>query len=374
MIKYPYILFVALWLGVITPTSAQDSLGTVIVFTSVPDSCQDEGRDCDFPSDLVLIDPITHEQSRIMIGPHDPSGVTISDDGSRLTYGLFNGVYNVHLPDGGPRRITQDASLDYAWPAISPDGRTVAYLAAELQTVAGQTFSTYDYRIHVASLEDTDTETSIVPGIVAWGPPVWSPRGDAFLLIAEPAPPATPGSMSAKSIYHVDVESMQATPLVDDGRFNYGLQWSTNGDQIVFTSVGLAGEANADEARLMMMNADGSDLRLLIEVRGSAAVVAPLSQDDQFLIYHQTGVSRPGRDNNATLNLLNLETGESRLLASSASIGGADWSPDGTQIVYSPRHDLTADICIITLEDGSEECLGVLAHWLAEPLWREVEE
>ena len=53
--------------------------------------------------------------------------VEVAPDGRSVVYSALGHLYLRPLPDGEPRRLTQDSAHE-AWPAFSPDGRQIAYV------------------------------------------------------------------------------------------------------------------------------------------------------------------------------------------------------------------------------------------------------
>jgi Tol biopolymer transport system component len=185
-------------------------------------------------SSTARADQITTGQQRI-------DGISVSRDGAWLYYDsdlAGNGdIYRVQLPSGNPERLTADSINEFA-PAVSPDGREVAFHA----------FGRRDRDIFSLPL-DGGPRAAVAATALQEGLPEWSPDGQAIafqeIRIGGGAYVVRRGADGRWS----------APRRLTTGAFP---RWSPDGRQLTFIDQMLGGS-------LFVMPADGGPARLLFD-------------------------------------------------------------------------------------------------------------
>ena len=148
-----------------------------------------------------------------------------SPDGSQLIFHAAGHLYAKALPDGKPKRLTQNMEWEY-WPAYSPDGRYLAYTTwtdAELGAVKIRDLGTGATR-----------KVTIAKGF--YHTPRFSP--DSKRLVYQKGGGSTQlGYAFSKEtgIYTCDVSGENAERILEEGSQPF---WSRDGKQVYYTSGG----------------------------------------------------------------------------------------------------------------------------------------
>ena len=276
---------------------------------------------------------------RVHAGVHDAftgSAPSWSADGRELVYACGppewgpGGPNALHLctvrsDDGSePRRLRWSISAA-RFPAWSPDGNEIAYLAREDGDSA-------ESRLRVVSFRGDD-DSLIVAGLERMSPATWSPDGTQLVFVSEP-----PGASSALCI--VDRQTRRVRTLgvqLDIAGVSYELAhdepvtWSPNGTRLALlaTAKGVF---------------DFRSLVVVVAVDGTAQVAAsvPLylvgaptwSPDGRWLAVAGT----PSADFSAVDLYILDSSGRTRPRrlrhGSDFTYGGPAWSPDGSLVAY----------------------------------------
>jgi Tol biopolymer transport system component len=201
----------------------------------------------------------------------------------------------VHLyamqPDGSDRRQITDFGTDDTAPAVSPDGRTIAFVH-QLEEAA-----------------PTIATIKIDGGVVTWlldpdffvtDGPTWSPDGTKIAFAA------THGE--GQRIYVMGADGSDPRPITpEDVYWPDGPSWSPDGTKIAFAAGPISGEDEPSVWDIYTISPDGSDL-----------------------------------------------TNVTRTPVPSSDEGGPTWSPDGEQIAFARNASDGSSIVIRRLSDGVE--------------------
>jgi TolB protein len=272
---------------------------------------------------------------------------------------LGSEVYLANPELTNPRRLTNNTSFD-GFPNLSPDGKKVVFDSARLTGCATCAFPWTTNRSDLFVMDADGTEqTFLTHGSSA----TWSPDSKDIAFHASASGNGTPlrndpGSATSDSdIFAANVDDLlagveQPRNLTHSlGIVDEDADWSPDGETIAYTRHPDSDDpvlSNTAEIYLLAADGSGTPERLTNnheEERGPS-----WSPDGKKLAY----ACRWGADHdqflpNATFEIcvVNIDTGEvQRLTSNSVAALTPTWSPDGTQILFHGRVDLT-------LSDGS---------------------
>jgi len=197
--------------------------------------------------------------------------------------------------------LTLDGAI---WPAISPDGKTVAYVAdayvAEGERVLG---------IYVVNADGSDRRF-LSEGVA----PSWSPDGSSIVF---PAP---------RRLVVVRVRDRAVRTLVDLSMDPTAVAWSPTGSGIVF----VAREEGASYSDVYSVRPDGTGLSRLTETPDVDEGFPAWSPDGSQIVFTRFG---PGLDR--ALYVMRPDGSEPRELwvAQGGRLATPTWSPDGTRLL-----------------------------------------
>lgn len=149
---------------------------------------------------------------------------------------------------------------------------------------------------------------------------------------------------------------------------------SPDGEQIAF-----AGGITSDAQGLMVMNADGSGLRLLSpNLSGRSRPSLVWSPDNRTIAFRanvQTSTT-PSNDmpedfQNMAIRLIEVATGEERPLLTDGSTGHIDpvWSPDGSQIAFASMRSGHSEIWVINADGTNLQQITQHGQFARYPVW-----
>jgi uncharacterized repeat protein (TIGR01451 family) len=243
-------------------------------------------------------------------------------------------------PDGsGLAPLTPGQEFDRL-PAWSPDGSKLAYMTT---TTDGMFFPQQHKNIVVINADGTG-KVVVATNAGPEARPTWSPSGDRIAFAADD------GSISV-----VRPDGTGPARLVNNVGPLDSLDWSPDGSKFAFTKDG----------GLFVMDVDGSNRQQLTErpqnADGGGDFRAAWSPDGAKILFIRSTTDGVSSDNAFAINPDG--TGLTRLL-NVAQINDADWSPDGTKLVYQSG----SDISVANL-DGSGVLLKVAADGVG-PSWQ----
>ncbi len=225
--------------------------------------------------------------------------------------------------------IEQLVSLKRAGsPAISPDGRWVAYTVRE----ANWDDNAYETEIWIADTQ-AGTTRQLTNGRKSSSAPSWSPDGKRLAFVSD--------RTDKRQIYLISLDGGEAEPITtaEDGMGSF--QWSPDGRQIAFTATDPKPQALKDRDKKY----------------GEFEVV-----DQDLLMTH--------------LYAIDLSTRKVRVLTKGAfTVGSFSWSPDSTRIAFDhrvngdPSNGNTADISIVSVADAVIRPLVTQPDSDSHPVW-----
>jgi TolB protein len=207
--------------------------------------------------DLYLMDANGANVMRVTDHPandHDPVWMP---DGQSLVFSSERDsrgdLYRVWLNDRRVERLTHHFVGRAIMPAVSPDGRSVAFAAQSLQRL-----QFWDYQVHILDLATGKTRGLNAPGGTCW--PAWSPDGQ---WIANVALHQEPSRLEVRS--PAGAQSRELRP--DPKRWHYYPDWSNDGRQIAFAVSPAHHEG--EDWDLAIVAADGSGYQRLTTGTGN---------------------------------------------------------------------------------------------------------
>jgi Tol biopolymer transport system component len=232
-------------------------------------------------------------------------------------------IYIVTIASGRAVRLTHEKFFD-DWPAISPNGRWIAYTRDKRQYRSG----------HIVMMRvDGRGAKAITRGTSDDWYPTWS--ADSRRLVYD----------RYYTLYVID----------RDGRHNHGLEPQVEGGEAYWARDGTVYYDNYDDdnPEVGAVGSDGNNFKLLTEAPDDADVEPSWSPDGTQLLYQsdRTGddeiwVMRP--DGSGKRNITQAPRADDRLPA---------WSPDGTRIAFtSDRGSAHNDEEIVVMKsDGTNQ-------------------
>jgi len=167
-------------------------------------------------------------------------------------------------------------------------------------------------------------------------------------------------------VWVMDADGSNPTQLTTNG--GLAPRWSNSGELIVFSK----------GPGLLVMNADGSDQRVILDVGRdpespclAGGFAGGWSPNDDRVIYYATV---PAADSAAGLGVIctvNVETGGVEELVRQEGILNVEpvWSADGRFIAYRSIREGNSDVYVTDIEDGSERRLTDFDGLDTEPDW-----
>lgn len=306
--------------------------------------------DKDPVDDSVSLESVTSLASRYGVSESHPTFVLRSDEQLALLYTWRpdgSGVGDVLSSDGSDRRLLADGASgsEIGHPSYSPDGRFVAYhrFTCDRELVVAPGCARLGSDIVVANADGSDP--AVIYPADAPRPegvqdlrPAWSPDGAAlaFTRIAPPAseggrPPAAiwvargldlaadPVDLVADTVAQLTTPNAAVVEELEIDEFDDEAAWSPDGATIAFTRARFDTAVFDGEPQPMEPGAYDTDI-WLIDV--ASAVEQPLLAVE---------VGAPEDDGDCPESR---EVDRSGTVCRGGDDRGADWSPDGTTLVY----------------------------------------
>lgn len=242
-----------------TPALSPEAYATVPTITTPRPSPDGRrvaySRGYDGRLDLWVVDaagglPLQLTDQAALAGP-DPnqrhaSSIAWTPDGARLVYASTDGKVWTVAADGGPSRSADEGSGNHHSPAVSPDGRRVAYV-----TERGE-------RVDIAVADLDGRWTRIVSGGDEYVmQPRWSPDGSRLLYAQWPHYDMP---WDERALVVADAETGEARVIAGGARVvNADAVWSPDGRRIAFVA-----DRDGDFANLWLCDADGGNARRLV--------------------------------------------------------------------------------------------------------------
>jgi hypothetical protein len=311
-----------------TPVAADDAIaeGAVLRFESGPDGG---------PGELLAVDPATGESGVLLTNLADLYRAEWSADHRWVVLATAAGLW-VMRPGEEPRLVSVQVP-GWSW---SPNAARLAIP---------------DYERQSLSVVDVPAASTIDLGEMLGGDvtsaPMWSPDGTRLVYGARG------GTISV-----VDVDGGKRSVLVklpdDDLDSVDGIAWSPDGEVVAIFN-----DTEPGQGRLYLVNADGSDVRVLLDDADLGGLA--WSPDGARLAYFTrrdaaTMIVTQARDGDAPTALAEVPDAE---CAGSVGCGRSlVWSPDGSRIAW-PGHDGNDEATYLAVDaDGNVTPIDAMTY------------
>lgn len=241
----------------------------------------------------------------------------------------------------------------YYNPAISPDGRRIAYVLAQetSATYYGQTVWKSEIFIMDIDGQNSMKITNIplyrgderIDDFVREYSPVWSPDGKKIAFTSNRDSLIKSGSHSDYEINVIDLETNEIQLLTKARGTSEQPSWSPDGSQIAFMS-----DRDGDWD-IYIMNSDGTGKDVNLLKNTTSERWPSWSHDGRYLVYHSD------REGNLQLYLYDFDNDEEiKLTNSPGSNFIGKWSPDDQWIVFGSDRDGDYEIFVINVNTKEE--------------------
>lgn len=263
-------------------------------------------------SDVWIMDTRGGSPLQLTDDPADDGQPVWFPDGSVLAFASNRGgkssIWKVPRLGGPPVLIVPDA----AFPAISPDGRRIAFSRNDADGVL---------RIHVAPLDDVSRARALTregDGLWYQARPSWSPDGRTICY------------EDFRDLWLVPSDGGSARKLTTDHQYSTDCAWSPDGKTIYFSS-----KREGTNALWRMPAAGGAPVRLTI---GTGPEVEPsVSRDGSRLAYSTF-------EDTVEIALFDLRSGQETRLGGFRSADSPTFAPDGSSVVFSSQREGKSDL------------------------------
>jgi TolB protein len=211
--------------------------------------------------DLVVVSADGSDHVDVAASPLNETQPAWSPTGDRIAFIYNNGeIHSVRRSGGPSQRITPRSIAASSGPAWSPDGSLIAF-------VGGPPDLSEDW-LYVIRPDGTGLRR-LATASGQQAAPAWSPDGRSIAFVHG----------GYLGIATIGVDGRGYREITPQGRepslFDEGPAWSPRGDEIAFVRSGTEGQSEDHVREIWKARADGSGLRRLSRVAGSA--VAPIS-------------------------------------------------------------------------------------------------
>ena len=274
---------------------------------------------------------------------------------SELAFVRDGQIFRVRSDGTGLVQLTSDGVNSE--PAWAPDAARIAFVRQGAATPEG--WATSD--IYVMNADGSNVVRRTYDG---GSSPAWSPDGTRIAFSS-----SRDGQFRIH-VMRVDEDWWNPAPLGFDRGYNAYPAWSPDGRRIAFVSDWAAFDFLSE---LYVMNADGSDVRLLLSSPFHTFYWQPAWSPDGGTIALTvcSGFWGCFPDSNAqdTVALVNADGSGLRSIAGAGGLARPSWSPDGMRIAFgsSACPECPSAIHYVT-RDGSQS--GVLISNAHSPTWR----
>lgn len=235
-------------------------------------------------------------------------------------------IYTMN-PDGSDqRRLTSNESDEYS-PVWSPDGSQIAFISDRDDPNSGDCVHSCFYQLYIINVDD-GSERKLIETEFSALHPDWHPNGTSISVDTE--------ADLQGDIYLVNADGSDLHLLIEDG---FWADWSPDGTQIVFAS------RRDGNVELYLADADGSNQRRLTQ-NGRLDFFPDWSPDGHRIAFAVL--------EDRAIYIMDADGSNERRLTYQGNAENPTWSPDGSWIAYQSSNDGDFEIYAINVEEALE--------------------
>lgn len=256
----------------------------------------------------------------------DLSGIITFDQRSHFNTNLLL----IHPDGSGATKLTDIIYGFHIEPALSPDGRSIAYVHHPREQG--------DWPLHIFNLR-TGRSVPLIDQPGRHSRPAWSPDGRRIAF------QSTGGGAHANDwdIWVIDTDGTNLTRLTDDPSIAMAPAWSPDGQQIALHSY------RDGNGNIYVMDMDGSNQRRLTDHPANDTDPA-FSPDGRYIAFQSSRDTPDGCGMNVWV--MQADGSDPRNLTGNTGCtprsGTPTWSPDGTMLAF--QRDIADSMRIVVME------------------------
>lgn len=266
--------------------------------------------------------------------PTDKVPVSENATGMIAFYSHRDGNIEIYImiPDGSnQRRLTFNESDEYS-PVWSPDGSQIAFISDRDDANSGACVHSCFFQLYIINVDD-GSEHKLIETEFSTHHPDWHPSGTSISVDTE---------MNLQGdIYIVNADGSDLNLLIEDG---YWADWSPDGSKIVFAS------KRDGNVELYLADADGSNQSRLTQ-NGKLDYFPDWSPDGRRIAFAVL--------EDRAIYIMDADGSNERRLTYQGNAENPTWSPDGSWITYQSSNDGDFEIYAINIEEALEGNAGV---------------
>ena len=228
-------------------------------------------------------------------------------------------------PDGSNQlHLTSNKSDDDS-PALSPDGSQIAFISDRDDPNSSACNNDCFYQLYIINVDD-GSERKLIETEFSTLHPDWHPDGIRISFDTE--------KDLQGNIYIVNADGSDLQLLIEDG---FWADWSPDGTQIVFAS------QRDGYVELYLADADGSNQRRLTQ-NGRLDYFPDWSPDGRRIAFAVL--------EDRAIYIMDADGSDERRLTHQGNAENPTWSPDGSRIAYQSSSDGDFEIYAINVEEA----------------------
>ncbi len=313
---------------------------------------------------IFVIDSNGGTPKQVTFAEKDCFGVDISADGSNILFGSAkeeSDIWRVNLADSKETTVVSDINSEL-WATVSPDGKTIAYQSIKNLSQGNNLFTG---EILTKSLGSNERSVKLVN---SGSLPIWSPNGQqiAFMSWSNQKRElntigAFGGEIRTLPAKEIDLVDFLVLPYLHTQSHEFS--WSHNSQKIAYVS------DDGTRTNIRAINADGTnDLQITNNLDENLFVSCPIWSSDSKQIAYTVTPKHSSANKPSSLQIVNLETNEFKLIFSSESLRRLiGWSQDEENLIFESSKNPNAlppeiDVSQVSVSTGISRKLITLKN------------